>query len=230
METARRMTPALVLLSILALSGPLAAGSPARRALPESVPAPGAELATGHLQVEAEGRRILVTLDRFEAGQPADGRIDRVFSFDAGEPVEPFFFDGLGLVRVRPDGLTVTLPGRGDVFDLVLAGAEPALPAPGSVSGQLVRHGAGRELYTYTPAPDEAMTASTALERVRRRRAVSTVDRLLEQDPGHGDDGGCASSCSMASHAGGECSVSCPFGQCARCTLAPLECKCVDAK
>lgn len=211
-------------------AAPLAVQADAPRAVPETREA-GSVLETGYVHVEAGDNRILVALDRFERGEPADGRTEKVYSYEAAEPVEPLSFDGFGVLRVDAEGLMITLPERGMVFELVLAGTAPELPRPEAVAGHVVRHRNGQELATFEPSPGEQLTPQQALERVRRQRGASPVlDATLNQDPSHGgDDGTCLKSCSIALPGGQECSVTCPGGSCAVCTVDPLSCSCQTA-
>lgn len=210
------------------LGAPLSADPPLQPALGSPSPtAPEVEIVTAAVEVQAEGHRIVIALDRFEDGQSADGRVDQVFSFDADEPVERFFFVGFGVVRLQPEALLVTLADSGVVFDLAVSGAPTGEP---SVRAGLVRHRDGRELYSYTPARDEELSPGEALDTVLRRTPLrSATAPIFEKDPTPGGDAGCAKSCSVTGHSGRGCSTTCGLGECAECSLDPLECKCVPA-
>lgn len=188
----------------------------------------------GQLRVITDGERIIVVMDRFEEGLPADGRVDEVIAFDSGEPIRPLSAEGFGMVKRQPERLLVTLPSAGLVLDLAMADAAPDEST--RAHREALRYHQGHSISTWTPASDEFFSTSEAVGLMLQQETpispapLGTASApLLQKDPNPGGGDTCAKSCSKESHSGAGCRVNCNLGQCAKCTLDPLVCKCVDA-
>jgi len=172
--------------------------------------------------------QVVVALD----SEAEDGLTDLMIAFEASEPVDDLgFFRGYGLVRLTSNSVSLTFP---ELDERLLFSTGAAGTVTGDREDIAVRRFLdGRSLMTWIPHEGGQLTLEQALEaEIRHResglRSLAAGVFEKEPEPGGGDGGPCATSCSVTCHDGTSCSATCPTN-CAVCNCPQASCGCFGA-
>lgn len=181
------------------------------------------EVTQGEVTVEAVDDHVIVALDRFEGLHRGDGFVDEVLTFEAGEEVDLLSYTGFGMLRLEEAGAVLVLPAIQQTLQLTIRDRELEAPgSPGLAPTYEYTNGQGLSVWS----PGTPMTPVEALDFVSSQRKLrSSAATIFQQDPGTGDPGGCARSCTKSCRDGSQCSVTCPTNKCAECDC-PANCYC----
>lgn len=166
--------------------------------------------------VQVGERQLVVGIDD---SLPLDGLIDHLVRFTAATPLDEHLdFRGRAMFELDRDRLFLLVPESGQAFELSLRQHSAVAPA---LANRLVlsRMTGGTGMIVTSADFGEPLSRAEALARDEEADIQALAARIFQKDPSAGDDDGCAVSCNKSCKGdAGSCSVSCPAGQCAKCS------------